>query len=132
MRRRASDIRKPFSRKLWAGQFDLREAFAGKLRQIQVSRSGPSMIDSIENSRTRAPERQSERQPSQDTRASRSIDVLIHHDHRGRIIIRISSQMLQLLTYQTSYSTRFSIRSMVGVSPRKPLTCAQPVRPGFI
>src|SRR5204863_6182494 len=45
--------------------------------------------------------------------------------------ILTSSHRLQLFMYHKSRSTRFSIRSTVAVSPRSPLTCAQPVMPGF-
>ena len=46
-------------------------------------------------------------------------------------MIRISSQTLQCSIYQMSRFTRPSICHSSFVSPRKPVTCAHPVRPGF-
>src|SRR5690349_6576512 len=48
-----------------------------------------------------------------------------------RRMMRRSSQMLQLLMYQRSCSTRFFMRSISAVPPRNPLTCAQPEIPGL-
>jgi hypothetical protein len=46
-------------------------------------------------------------------------------------MMRRSSHKLQLLIYQRSASIRSIIDSIRIVSPRKPLTCAQPVMPGL-
>jgi hypothetical protein len=48
-----------------------------------------------------------------------------------RTTINTSNHRLQLLMYQTSCSTLRFIRSICAVSPRKQLTCAHPVSPGF-
>ena len=47
------------------------------------------------------------------------------------IRIRRSSQRLQFVIYQRSSFTRSATCSMVGVGPRAPLHCAQPVMPGL-